>query len=322
MNKTKSILNNNQVGNSKMALRITIVYVFFLSLPLISCVSGTSSTSPANSEDLLLDENWVMQSEVAGTGRVVQNRIANVSFPINGQIQELLVETGDQVVAGEVIVRLDPKVYEFRASKAESALAINQNNYDKVIAGTPEYILAEAEALIEAINNETVLFGTTNTLGLIAAEARLEFLRGQPLLEDVKLAEALVEQAQVDLELAEMQLSWTDLRAPFDGTISFIYRHCFESAQNGQQIIQLSDNSNPNVEVTLDEFQIVDLDIGDRATILFPAIPENELAGTIVSILYIETSGDANLFKVLVSLADTPEWMRIGMTADIIFPRE
>jgi multidrug resistance efflux pump len=270
----------------------------------------------------VLDQNWVLNSDIIGTGTVAQSRVANLSFQVSGNIQEILVEEGDQVRAGDVIARLDPTVYQLRVNQAENTLTINQNNYEKVIAGTPEYLLAEAEAQYETLRQEASLLGLTESPNMIAAAKRLEFLRGQPLLEDVKLAEAQVEQAQVALQLVEMQLDWTELTAPFDGTITEIYRNCFESVQIGQAILQLSDHLNPYVEINLDEYEIVDLEIGDTARISFPAIPDRELLGTIVSILPGDAGSGANLFDVRVRLDEAPEWVRIGLTAEVIFPRD
>lgn len=302
--------------------RMILIYAFVFGLLLAGCASRAANAPLPDSQEPVLDQNWVLNSDIIGTGTIVQSQVANLSFQVSGNIQEILVEEGDQVRAGDVIARLDPTVYQLRVNQAENTLTINQNNYEKVIAGTPEYLLAEAEAQYETLRQEASLLGLTESSDVIAAAKRLEFLRGQPLLEDVKLAEAQVEQAQVALQLVEMQLDWTELTAPFDGTITEIYRNCFELVQIGQAILQLSDHLNPYVDVSLDEYEIVDLEIGDTVKISFPAIPDRELPGTIVSVLPGDAGSGANLFDVRVRLDEAPEWVRIGLTAEVIFPRD
>jgi membrane fusion protein, macrolide-specific efflux system len=300
---------------------IVIVAVLFLSgILLTACSFDHGVPVLATASDFNTDSSFSFQSRTAGNGKVVSNRVAVLSFPISGQITEILVLNGDRVQAGDVLARLDPTVYEFDVRDAESNLKISQSRYDKVIAGTPQQLLAEAEAQLESLRIIDGFSALTTPQDVAAAESRLEYLRAQPFPEDVQLAEGELEHARIDLEVAQTRLGWTELKAPFDGTITGVYRNFYENIQAGNQIIQLSDLTDVSVEVLMDEYQILDLQVEDPVVSVFSAYRDTEISGSVQSIVANEEDTPPGGFIVTVSLDSVPEWVRVGMNVEVVFP--
>lgn len=136
-------------------------------------------------------------------------------------------------------------------------------------------------------------------------------------------------QAQKQLEAAEAQLDAAlrrkadfQLIAPFNGEVAEVKR--LEPGvwiSPGQAILTLIDTSNWYVESTdLTELDVVKIEVGDEVSVVFDALPEIEVAGTVERIgrTYTERSGDI-LYSVRIELDNPPDKLRWGMTALLTF---
>ena len=147
-------------------------------------------------------------------GRVDANRKAELSFRVAGKIHELLVKEGDLVKQGDVIAKLDPTDFQI------------------------------------AVNDKQALF----------TRASNDYKRGKELIKDGNISkmdfdklEANFLSARADLNLAEQQLAYTELKAPFDGQIARRYIQSFEEVQAKETIVSLNDNEILEVKFDLPE---------------------------------------------------------------------
>ncbi|NIN98105.1 MAG: biotin/lipoyl-binding protein, partial [Anaerolineae bacterium] len=72
---------------------------------------------------------------VSATGVVVPFRWATLSLKIGGQVRAVLVEEGDQVQEGQLLVQLDSSDLEDAVAQAEATLATAQATLAQVKAG-------------------------------------------------------------------------------------------------------------------------------------------------------------------------------------------
>lgn len=141
--------------------------------------------------------------------------------------------------------------------------------------------------------------------------------------EKTATAEARFNTALANLNAARAALADMELRAPFDGVLADIDLRPGESINSGQSVATVADFSAWVVKTTdLTEIDIVDIEMGQPATVTLDAIPGQPIEGTIQSIsqTFTEEQGDI-LYDVTVALKDTPPQMRWGMTAEIKLPR-
>ncbi|MFC6877588.1 efflux RND transporter periplasmic adaptor subunit [Flavobacterium myungsuense] len=120
-----------------------------------------------------------------------------------GFLQNIYVDEGQYVKQGQLLFKIMPKIYEAELQKAQ----------------------AEASA------------------------AEIEFLNAKALVEknvisksEQAMAKAKLDQARAEVTLAKIHLSFTDIRAPFAGTIDRIPKKLGSLIDEGELLTTLSDN--------------------------------------------------------------------------------
>jgi HlyD family secretion protein len=152
---------------------------------------------------------------LASEGRVVPIHSAALSLPIGGIIADIAVAEGDQVQAGQVLVRLNQSRSTAAIAQAEADLAQAQAAAEKVRAGpTPAEIrIAEAQLrtaqaqLRQATGNVTTADQAALTAQLAQAQAHLNALRAGPTKSERDTATAQLALAQANLVTQRDQLS-------------------------------------------------------------------------------------------------------------------
>ncbi|PKM10689.1 MAG: efflux RND transporter periplasmic adaptor subunit, partial [Gammaproteobacteria bacterium HGW-Gammaproteobacteria-5] len=162
-------------------------------------------------------------SVLDATGYVTARRQATVSAKITGKVEEVLIEEGQRVKAGEVLARLEPT-----DANAQRALSAAQRD-----AARSEVTRVRAQLLLADKN-------LVRSRDLAARQLVAESALDQALAERDALAAQLqstqrnVEVAERALALAEIGVDNTVVRAPFDGVITV------KAAQPGEIISPIS----------------------------------------------------------------------------------
>lgn len=121
-----------------------------------------------------------------------------------GFLQEIYVDEGQYVKAGQVLFKIMPKLYEAELLKAQS----------------------EAKAAEIELQNAKML-----------ADKNVVSKNEQAL------ANAKLQQAKAEVSLAQLHLSFTKIKAPFDGYIDRIPKKLGSLIEEGELLTTLSDNS-------------------------------------------------------------------------------
>ncbi|HEX9616784.1 MAG TPA: efflux RND transporter periplasmic adaptor subunit, partial [Anaerolineales bacterium] len=107
-----------------------------------------------------------------------------VSAEIGGQVSDVLVEEGQSVTAGEVLVRFADRLLQAQLDQARAALKQAQANYDLVASGLPEEQrqAAVAAAEMELLAAEQALDDLYDRAGLLAAQVQKEIAAAQDVI--------------------------------------------------------------------------------------------------------------------------------------------
>ena len=132
--------------------------------------------------------------EAVFTGRL-EATVVELRPRVTGSLTKVYVREGEVVKAGDVLAEIDPRVF-----KIEEAAARAKVERSTARAKLTEVQLNRAKraAVLGAIPNEEL--------------AQVE--------NDRAVAEAEVVAAKAELELAELNLSWTKITAPIDGVVA------------------------------------------------------------------------------------------------------
>ena len=141
--------------------------------------------------------------------------------------------------------------------------------------------------------------------------------------DQVKRAKARLEQAQVSQQQAEWRLGQATLTAPISGTITAVNVNVGEMAGNGQTIVTLSDLSNLDIVVNVDETNVAGIQSGMKVIVSVDAFPSVELSGQVTEIASLnDLQSGVVLYPVTVRLDPTDLPLRSGMTVNVTFPIE
>ncbi len=134
---------------------------------------------------------------------------------------------------------------------------------------------------------------------------------------DVQLKQQQVASAQAALDNAEAALGNATLVAPFDGIVSAVNISAGQTVSAGTVAIQIVDPSNVQVSATVDEIDVPQVKVGQKATISLDALPNDTFSGVVstISILGNSQSGVVS-YPVTINLTDpSGVSLRQGMSA-------
>ena len=154
--------------------------------------------------------NWIGAGPSAGasvpptaSGTIVADEILIVS-ELGGRIVQLNVDEGDEVRAGQVLVRLDTSLIEARLAQAEAAVEVAQANLDTVRAGRPPAAIQAAKAAVtQAVSQRDAALTAWNDAQAILDQPQQIDSQIVQATAEVAVAEARIEQAQAQVKEAE-----------------------------------------------------------------------------------------------------------------------
>lgn len=218
---------------------------------------------------------------LTASGYVVAQRQAAVASKGTGRLVYLGVEEGDQVKEGQIIAQLEHS--DLDAALAEAKASLNQ-----ALANVEE---AKAERADAAANFERYQKLLADQLvarsAFDAAEAR--FKRAEA---SVGASEAAVQVARTRVRAAEVALEYTNIRAPFDGTVltknadvGEIVAPFGASTTARAAVVSIADMSSLEVEADVSESNIQRIQPGQSCEIVLDAYQDTRYPGRVGKIV-------------------------------------
>ena len=252
--------------------------------------------------------------KVNATGRIQPKNQVRISADVSAKITGLHVEEGDWVEEGQLLIQLDRERYlaavESAQANVRSAQAEAKLVRENMIKTSKEYDRTK-ELVGRNLESQSVL-------DTQQAAYQVEIARHESSLDKV-------EQARATLKQAEDALSKTTIYAPMAGTISDLRKEQGEIAIGSQfqedVILVISDLSEMEAQVNVDENDIIAVQLGQQAEIEVDALLGQVLVGTVYEIANTAnvddegTSDQKTEFEVKIAIQDPLESLRPGMTA-------
>lgn len=136
--------------------------------------------------------------------------------------------------------------------------------------------------------------------------------------EDIRAQEAQLVQAEANVAAAQARISQTVLRSPIAGVISKMDGKIGEVVAAHAAVAAVISNSKLKVEADVPEVDIGKMRIGNYASVVFDAFPQETLEGSVVKINPAEVVIDGvPTYKIKLSLAVDDPRIKPGMTANI-----
>ncbi|MCK4554258.1 efflux RND transporter periplasmic adaptor subunit [Candidatus Parcubacteria bacterium] len=165
---------------------------------------------------------------------------------------------------------------------------------------------------------------TGQTLVLAKSQAKAQIDAGQKQLESAqaglesakKRADQQITAAQGQLDSVQAQLGNTTISAPISGTVNQIFIDIGEMAMAGGPVVSIVNTSGIRIELSLTEFDINQVSIGQDVKIALAACPNDEFIG---QIYYVSSVADAisKKFPIKIQLNNQNRKIKAGMVADV-----
>src|SRR6266566_1425692 len=255
---------------------------------------------------------------VSATGKVQPETEVKISPEVEGEIIELPVIDGAQVNKGDLLVKVRPDSYKALLEQQEAAIsAARATNLQQKATMKTEQDLKRAD---DMYNKKTISIQEYNT-----AQAAYDVAKNT-----VESSLHEIERAQAGSSQARDQLSKTTIYSPIDGTVTILNSKLGERivATNqfaGTEVMRVADLGHMEARVDVNENDVVNVKVGDKATVKVDAYGDRKFHGTVYQIANTGTTTGAGTqeevtnFQVKIRIDDHDVLLRPGLscTADI-----
>ncbi|MBL7941146.1 MAG: efflux RND transporter periplasmic adaptor subunit [Flavobacteriales bacterium] len=229
---------------------------------------------------------------VSASGKIQPETEVKIQSEVSGQIIELLVKEGDHVEKGQLLVRINPDIYNSALNRAEAAL-----NGARSSLASAKARLIQAEAQFKnadlayqratKLKNEGAVSAaeyesTTGTWETSKAEVTAA-------KEGISAAEFNIASAEASRNEAADNLRRTTITAPMSGTVTALAKEVGESVlgnsmMSGDVIMRISALNTMEVNVEVNESDIVRVNMGDTAIVEVDAYLDEKFKGIVTEI--------------------------------------
>ena len=229
-------------------------------------------------------------------GQVMGRYESKLAFQVGGKIVNRMINLGDKVSAGQVLMTLDPK-------------DVNQ----AVEASNAQLASAIANQKLAADNAQR--FNTLYASGAVSAASRDQYNT------QLEAANAALRQAQAQANANNNQLEYTMLRSDVDGVVAAVTGEIGMVTAAGTPMVTVVKDGEREVQINVPENALGNLALGEQAEVSFWALPKLKCSGSIREIAPM-ADPMTKTYKVCVAIDSMPAEARLGMTAKVSFNKE
>lgn len=281
----------------------------------------------------------------------IHGDIMAMSPKVTGYIDEVLVSANSHVKAGDPIFQLDQGDYQIALNEKEAALATQQQTLARIDAQTVASEAALTQAQASQQSTAAVLTNAESTAGRVtklhntqfvsqsdldrattalaqaqagdaqakaqiaAAEANIGVLKAQ-----YKEAASQVRSLELARDKAQRDLSFTTMRAPFDGVVGNLTGNKGDLVSAGQRIAALVPVNALYIDANFKETQLKDLKGGETVHFTVDALGGEKFEGKLASL----SPASGSVFSLLPAENATGNFTKVvqRVPVRIVIPAE
>jgi len=293
---------------TRKLLIIAAIVALAVALPVARGVFGGGNVRTVETETLARRS---IQASVLASGRLAHEEEVKLMSEEIGRVTQLFVEEGDRVKAGDLLLQIDDQAHRAAVEQSRAQVRLQEIAIDRQ--------RLRLENLRKQWERQEALYQR----GLIDQDS-FDLLTNELGLAEVDLQSSVeqLSQARAQLEQAEDRLRKTRVYSPIDGVVTSLDIEVGETAISsttnvpGSTLMTIANPDSIHTEVNVDEADIANVEVGQKAHVYAIAYPDVPIEGIISSIAVSAKvpegqQGQQGLsFAVKIKL-DPPEGVRL-----------
>jgi HlyD family secretion protein len=276
-----------------------------------------------------------LEAIVSASGKIQAKRTVNVSSDTVGRVVNLAVNEGDRVKVGQFLLQIDPKTLRSRVDSGSASLQANILTLEQMkqaIETARAQLVQAQQTLTRQQDLWKQQLTTREALDKADNDVRVAQSNLQEREKMLKPQESRIAQERAGLDSAQYDLSKVRIVSPIDGIVTA------RTIQEGEMVMigtmnnagtvlmTLADMSVIQAEVEVDETNVPNVQLGQKAKVTIDALPDRSFRGHVAEIgnspiqaAAGATGTQATNFKVKVMIDEPIPEVRPGFTctADI-----
>lgn len=289
---------------------------------------------------------------------------AELSFQASGRVEDIPADEGEPVKKDQILATLDRSQYVARREEAEAyskqagknlqraktlwqvykktlpaeveraraRVRSAEFNYEEADRDKKRYDDLYRDSAVSkkeweriTLRSDTARAGLSEAMAVLKeAESNLEKIKVAE--REIEVAEAQYAAAKAALDLAEIQLGYTQLKSPFEGTIMNRNVEPGEVVASGREVFSLADLSEVELKIFVDETDMGKVKPGQHAKVKIDTFPGKTYEGTVS---FISSEGEFTpkiiqthkervrlVYLVKISIPNPERELKPGMPAD------
>ncbi len=285
-----------------------LIYSLFALAGIIALLFYIKMNSEPKGIEITLEKAQIrtIHETVSASGRIFPEKEVKISSDVSGEIVELYVSEGDSVVAGQILVKIDPDAYlsavergKATVNSAKAQSSISKSQIESSIAQKEQILaqLSNAKRIHErniALHKDGVISDVEKEQSLSNLESLEANLRASEASirsskQSAEGADYNVQSAEATLKELKTSLNRTTIKAPVSGIVSSLSVEQGERVvgtmqMSGTEIMRISNLNAMEVQVDVSENDIVKVNMGDTVSIEVDAYLDKRFKGRITEI--------------------------------------
>ncbi|MFW2373734.1 MAG: efflux RND transporter periplasmic adaptor subunit [Gammaproteobacteria bacterium] len=262
--------------------------ISLLSATLFIALIGCDGDKPETTDELIRPVKMITVGDLfVGTQRVYPGEVeagnrSELAFRVGGKLVKLPAKAGMKVKQSELLAQLDPSDFQLRINEQQARFDLAQVQYE-----------------------------------------RTETLVKQALIpkSDFDKAKSNMLSARADLQLAKANMTYTELRAPFDGLVSKVNVKNHQNVRQNAVVLVIQTTDNIDISFYISENVLSKIEKGKGKSInpkiVFDTFPDKTYEASIKE-FDSEADPQTSSYKVTLTMPSPEEFIALpGMSANV-----
>lgn len=303
---------------------IVCILIFTLLIAVTACAKK-ENTAPAGSEaraqsvSVVKVERGTMTAQISTSGKISPIQEVKVVPKTPGKVARVLVDVGQTVAAGTLLLVLDNDDIQAKLDSSRAALAVSEANLERARVQL-EKSQIQLEDARRTLDRKKALFDARalSQSDYDAAQVYYEGLKKDVDMNAASLAssQAGVEQSRAAIRQIEVDLGNTMVRSPISGIITGRNVNAGEYVTNTNAAIVVDNIDAVEVNANLLEDEINYVKQGQEVKVLVAAVSSEPFKGRVTKIGY-SAEAKNKTYPIWVAIDNPDRLLKPGMFAEI-----